>query len=338
MLHTRFALLLAVFIGFVCACSRECPRSASAVQAASSPRAWRIAVIPKGTSHEFWKAVEIGARRADAELGDIEIVWKGPCGEGATQQQIALVESITSGGYDGLCLAPLDGRALAPAVRAAIGRNIPVVIFDSALTVADVPVTAFVATPNRRGGEEAGAELARAMNDEGNVIVLRYQMGSASTQEREDGCLAALAAHPRIHVISDDVFAGPEEADAVDVAESVLSTFGERVDGVFCPNESSTSGFLTALQRDPRPREHKLVVVGFDLSKRILQALQSGALHATVAQDPATMGYQAVMALHARLTGQTVQPRIETPQTLVLRESLSSPEVKRLLEPFSTPR
>ena len=37
----------------------------------------RIAVVPKGTTHVFWKSVEAGARAAAADL-DVEIVWKGP--------------------------------------------------------------------------------------------------------------------------------------------------------------------------------------------------------------------------------------------------------------------
>ena len=40
----------------------------------------RIAVIPKGTSHQFWKSVEAGARKAADEFG-VEIAWKGPTGE-----------------------------------------------------------------------------------------------------------------------------------------------------------------------------------------------------------------------------------------------------------------
>jgi ribose transport system substrate-binding protein len=335
MLTPRLAILIAVLAGCVCGCSPECPASTGTAHAPpASVR--RIAVIPKGTSHEFWQAVERGARKADAEIADIEIVWKGPVGEGATQDQIALVESITSGSYAGICLAPLDGRALAPAVRNAIRRKIPVVLFDSALTDPDVAVATLVATQNRRGGEIAGEELARALKGKGDVLVVRYQSGSLSTTEREEGCLAALAAHPDIRVIASENYAGPEESDAVVVSENLLSKHGGTVDGVFCPNESTTSGFLTALKRDSRGLSKDLVVVGFDLSKRIVQALESGALHATVAQDPESMGYRAVLAMRDRLDDKALPPRIETPQTLVLRETLSTSEVKRLLEPFES--
>jgi ribose transport system substrate-binding protein len=42
--------------------------SASSTDSANaSGKKLHIAVIPKGTSHEFWKSVEAGARRAAAE-------------------------------------------------------------------------------------------------------------------------------------------------------------------------------------------------------------------------------------------------------------------------------
>src|SRR5262245_38963082 len=98
---------------------------------AAAAKTWRIAVIPNGTVHEFWKAVESGARQADAELDDVEIVWKGPAGEGDAAAEIQLVESFLAEGCDGICLAPLDARALEPPVRAAISHGTPVVVFDS---------------------------------------------------------------------------------------------------------------------------------------------------------------------------------------------------------------
>jgi ribose transport system substrate-binding protein len=327
--HTSHAILLATLVGFSCA--RHEPAAAAA-----RPR--RVAVIPKGTSHEFWKAVESGARRADAELDDLEIVWQGPAGEGATQQQIALVEACAAGDYDALCIAPLDARALVPAVRRALDRKLTVVVFDSSLAASDLGVTTFVASENRHGGEMAGAELARAMNATGNVIVLRYQMGSESTTEREDACLATLAQHQGIHVLSADVYAGPDESAAVAASEKLLSTFDGRVGGVFCPNESSTSGFLTALQRHPRDSHTPIVVVGFDLSTRIVQALDSGLLAATVAQDPVAMGYRSVVAAHDALAHKPVDARIETPEILVRRDMLEQPEVQRLLDPFQSRR
>ncbi|HTF89381.1 MAG TPA: substrate-binding domain-containing protein [Planctomycetota bacterium] len=291
--------------------------SCSDSEPAKKSGAFKIAVIPKGTAHEFWKAVEQGARKADDEFEDLTIVWKGPSGEGDAPAQIALVESFIADGVDGICLAPLDARALEKPVRAAAAAKIPVVIFDSGLASADAPIASFVATDNYKGGEMAGAELAEALKGEGKVILLRYVLGSESTEQREKGFLDAIAKHPKIEVLSSDKHGGPTEADAVAVSETLLSNFGEKVNGVFCSNESATSGFLTALARDSRGLGGKVIVVGFDSSKKIEDALATGALRATVIQDPTRMGYLAVVAMHTRLTGGTPKARIDTGERLI---------------------
>src|SRR5690242_4955075 len=67
----------------------------------------RIAVIPKGTTHDFWKSVESGARKAGDDL-KVEILWKGPLTEGDMGGQIAITEQFISEGVSGICLAPVD--------------------------------------------------------------------------------------------------------------------------------------------------------------------------------------------------------------------------------------
>src|SRR5688572_22209982 len=71
----------------------------------------RIAVIPKGTTHVFWKTVEAGVRDAGKELG-VTVNWQGPLKEDDRGQQIGLVEQFISNNVSGIVLAPLDATAL----------------------------------------------------------------------------------------------------------------------------------------------------------------------------------------------------------------------------------
>jgi ribose transport system substrate-binding protein len=295
---------------------------------------FKIAVVPKGTSHEFWKAVEAGARRADAELDDLEIVWKGPAGEGDAAAQISLVESFIADRYDGICLAPLDAQALETPVSTAIANKIPVVIFDSGLAHKEPVVTSFVATDNFHGGQVAGEELVKLLESRGNIVLLRYQVGSESTEQREKGFIDAITNYPNMNLISFDRHGGPDEAKAIEVSENLLATFGAKIDGVFCSNESCTSGMITALRRDPRHLAGKIKVIGFDSSKNIVDAKKEGVLYGTVLQDPVQMGYRSVMAMHDKLLGKEVKVRIETGETLATKENMESERVHALLFPL----
>src|SRR5688572_13690187 len=110
----------------------------------------RIAVIPKGTTHEFWKSVHAGAVKAAKEL-NVEVVWKGPLKEDDLKQQIDLVQSFTAQGVSGIVLAPLNDKALVSSVKSAIAAKIPVVIFDSDL--ASEEHARFVASDNNAAGK-----------------------------------------------------------------------------------------------------------------------------------------------------------------------------------------
>src|SRR5262249_31854394 len=69
---------------------KEQPKPAEAdagVSGAGAAKRFKIAVIPKGTTHEFWKSVHAGAAKASKEL-DVEIVWKGPLKEDDLKAQI----------------------------------------------------------------------------------------------------------------------------------------------------------------------------------------------------------------------------------------------------------
>ncbi len=82
----------------------------------------RVAVIPKGTTHEFWKSVHAGAVKASREL-QVEAIWKGPLKEDDLRQQIELVQSSVAQRVSGIVLAPLSDRALVGPVKAAKNRG-----------------------------------------------------------------------------------------------------------------------------------------------------------------------------------------------------------------------
>lgn len=208
---------------------------------------WRVIVIPKGTTHEFWKTIHSGAKKAADDLGTVDLIWKGPEKEDDRLQQIQLVQSAIAAGVDGIVLAPLDSRALVKPVEEAVAKGIPVVVIDSALESS--AVASFVATNNKKGGELAARRLGELLKGEGKIILLRYMVGSASTEEREKGFTETIAREfPKITYLSDSEYADATSETAQRKAQSLLTRFRGQVDGVFCPNESSTLGMLRALE------------------------------------------------------------------------------------------
>jgi len=292
----------------------------------AAPR--KIAVIPKGTTHEFWKSVHAGANKAGKELG-VEIIWKGPVREDDRDEQIKVVENFVASGVSAIVLAPLDDTALAPAATEASREGIPVVIIDSDIKW-DGRVS-FVATDNYKGGELAAKRLGELLGGKGKVIVLRYQEGSASTAQREAGFLDALKKDfPGIELVSSNQYGGATTETAYKTSENLLVKHAQ-LDGVFCPNESTTFGMLRALQDEKRAGQVKFV--GFDASAKLVEALEGDQIHGLVLQNPFRMGELGVRAAVDKLDGRAPEPRIDTGATVVTKETMGAPEIKALLSP-----
>jgi len=207
---------------------------------------WRVMVVPKATANEFWQTVHAGALKVAEELGNVEVIWKGPEKEDEYTKQIELVESAKALGVDGIVLAPVDSKVLISPVEKAIDQGIPVVIIDSALE--SKRTVSFVATDNYHGGVLAAKRMAVVLGGKGNVIVLRHMVGSESTEQREQGFLETIARYPEIKVLSQNQYAGATAETAQQAAQTLIKNYRDQLDGIFCTNEQSTTGMLKALE------------------------------------------------------------------------------------------
>ncbi len=292
-----------------------------------------VAVIPKGTIHEFWKTVHAGAEMAGEEL-DVEILWKGSLKEDDRDAQISVVENIIIREVDGIVLAPLDDVALRRPVETAMRSDIPVVIFDSGLQGDNY--ISYVATDNFEAGKIAGEYMAKLLDGKGKVVVLRYSEGSDSTTKREDGFLDGIGAWEGIEIVSSNQYAGVSTESALKAAENLFSRFAGadgnlEFDGIFCATEPTTLGILRALQDSGYAG--KIKFIGFDSSEKMIAALQAGHLSGFVVQKPFSIGYLGVKTMVRHLRGEKVPGRIDTGSILVIRENLDQPEIRELLNP-----
>jgi ribose transport system substrate-binding protein len=206
-----------------------------------------------------------------------------------------------------------------------------VVIFDSAVEgQGGTDFISFVATDNRKGGEMAARELLRLMGDKKNVFLLKYAPGHASTGDREQGFLSVMKGANVKMLLDENQYAGATEDEAKTKAIQ-LKHHLQNADGIFCPNESSTLGMLGALDDQKMLENRKVKFVGFDATPRLVKALREGKIDALIAQDPERMGYEAVKALVRHLNGEKVDPVIDTGVTLITRDNLDKPEIKKLI-------
>jgi ribose transport system substrate-binding protein len=286
---------------------------------------YRIAVIPKGTTHIFWQAVRRGAEQAGAEAG-ATIFWNGPERESDRERQRQIVEDFIVQKVSGIVLAPNDSKALVPSVEKIFERGIPCVIIDSAIETDNI--VSFAATDNYKGGMLAAKRMGKILNGRGKIIVVKYVPGSASTTKRENGFIDTIRKEfPGIEIV--DAKYGMDTPETALQATEDLLTKNAELDGLYACNASTSVGALQALRT--QGRAGKIKMVGFDAEQALVDGLKAGDIDSLVVQNPFKMGYEGVKAVLAKLDGRDVPRRIDTGVELVTKKRLEEPEIKALL-------
>jgi len=325
---SKIVMLVTACLGLA-ACDSKPPAGKSAVGTTGGPAKTekvRVAVIPKGTTHVFWKGVERGAKKAGEELG-VEIIWKGPPKEDDRAQQVGLVDQFIGDKVSAIVLAPLDSKLLVGPVKRATESGIPVSIIDSGLEAAPgKDFVGYYGTDNNAAGGLGGTHLSTLVGT-GKVVVMRYTAGSASTTAREDGAITSLKA-AGVTITSDNQFGEVTPESAKSKALQMIDTIRE-AKGVFTPNESTTYGMLLALRQ--AGLAGKITLVGFDASKPLVDALRSGEIAALVVQNPEMMGRRGVEQAVKKLRGEPTSESVDTGAVLVTKANMDSPDVKGLL-------
>jgi ribose transport system substrate-binding protein len=222
-------------------------------------------------------------------------------------------------------LAPQHSQIMSAAVRRARREGVPVVVIDSGLADRD-QIEKYVATDNYNGGWMAAEHLARVLEAEGKtnpkLILLRYAIGSESTERREEGFLdffnptktnpkrPRTGPPPKVEWLDTDHYAGATRDSAARAAGPLVQQYGSRVDAIFAPNESSASGTLDVLRSQGLNMrangERKVHLMAFDSSKPLLQAIEDGDVDGSIIQDPYYMGYLGVYTLVRHIRGYDV--------------------------------
>ena len=284
----------------------------------------KIAVIPKGVSHNFWLSIKAGADDAGKEFG-AEIIWKGPAKETDYTQQINIVEDFVNKKVDGIVLAPSSGDSLVNPAKKAKEAGIPVVIIDSGIKWEDY--VSYISTDNFKGGVIAAERMAEILGGKGKVAILANDTGSVSTEEREKGFKETIEKKfPNIKIVAFD-YGGADRAKSANKAEDFITRIPD-LNGIFASNESSAVGALRAI--NVKAVQGKVKLVGFDSSPDIVAGVKAGIIDSLVLQDPYKMGYEGVKAVLNHKNGKPVERRLDTGVELLTKENMDTPKMQKL--------
>jgi ribose transport system substrate-binding protein len=292
----------------------------------------KIAVMPRSSFSYFWKSFRAGAKQAESDLLAanlrITVQCDAPARDDDYEMQIEIYEKATRQHVDGIVLAPCHSSMLVAPVEAAGGMNIPTLVVDSQLET--TRTVSFVGTNNSAAGTLAAERMGQQLKGKGAVLVLHHQKGSRNTEEREQGFTRHLQqAYPAVEILPTEEYAGATRDSARLASARLLAQFGERLQGIFTLNETSTAGMLMALQGTRL--FGTAVLIGFDYSDIYISSVSSGKIQGLVLQKPFRMGELAVRTLVDHLQGKGVPTMVDTGVTLLTPENIHTPAIQALL-------
>ena len=292
-----------------------------------------IAVVPKCTGGEFWETVEGGVLSAGKDL-NVEIKWEGTLTETEIAEQNRIIENMINLDVDGMAVAPLNPKATSKSISSAVDAGIPVVVFDSG--VDGTAHSSFVATNNKQGGKLGAEKLIEMLGDnKGDIVVLRFVQGTASTEARAEGFLETVRS-AGLNVVADvypeDGTVAGSKKTAANTLEGLVKDNELAVDGIFTCNLLSALGMSAALED---LRKSGVAVnakfIGFDTSPKLIKGLQDGNIDALVSQDPKRMGYLAVETIVKHLRKEPIEAMIDTGVEVVTKERLQEEAIRKLV-------
>ncbi|MBS9781607.1 MAG: ABC transporter substrate-binding protein [Gammaproteobacteria bacterium] len=313
-----------------------------------------VDVIAKGFQHQFWKAVELGSKKAAKEF-DLEVTFQGPDTESNIAQQLEYLNAAVAGKPAAICLAALDTKAALGAISDAQDNNIPIIGFDSGVPNApEGAIKANASTNNSAAGALAATELFKLVKGKienakapVRIGVLSQDWNGESVKSRTTGFvdkMVELVGKDNISIEGHDALKNekdgaklildvgiPAEVKDVDAA-AVASAILEKEDliAVYGSNEFTANAIITANEGLEKIGKGKVIAVGFDAGKKQLDAVRSGLFAGSVTQDPVQIGYQAVKLAYQSAKGETVKD-VDTGAKWYTAENMDNEDIKPCL-------
>ncbi|MGG0410989.1 ribose ABC transporter substrate-binding protein RbsB [Peribacillus simplex] len=301
------SIIMVLSLMVLAACSMDSGLTDDKKEKKDSMKDVKVGVSISTLNNPFFVSLKDGIEKEAKEKGMKVTVVDA---QDDTAKQISGIEDLILQKVDVLLVNPTDSAAISSAVQSANKEGIPVITIDRSSDEGDIET--FIASDNVAGGEMAAEYLVKELGEKAKVVELEGVSGASATRERGKG----------FHNIADkqlDVLTSQtaefDRTKGLNVMENILQG-NKDIQAVFAHNDEMALGAIEAIKAAGKD----IIVVGFDGNDDALKAVEKGELKATIAQQPALIGEEAVNAAEKILKGDKVDDTISVPLKLVTKE------------------
>ncbi len=254
----------------------------------------RLAFVTNNAAN-FWTIARAGCMKAQAEMPNIDVDFKIP-GQATAAEQKRVVDDLLSRGVDGVAISPVD-PANQTRMLNDVASKAMLITQDS-----DAPQTdraCYIGTNNEDAGKQAGDYIKKALPNGGKIMVFVGSRDAQNAHDRYQGIEETLKG-TNIEIL--DV--RTDDTDAVRAKANVQDTLVKYPDIAGLVGLWSYNGpaILKAVQESDKVG--KVQIICFDEDQATLDGVKSGAIVATIVQQPFEFGRQSMELMTKTLRGE----------------------------------
>ena len=230
--------------------------------------------------------------------------------DGDSAKQVSQLENLISQKVDALVIVPKDQSTLSNVLKEAKKAGIKVVSYDRLIKSPDVDV--YVSFDNERVGFMQGEALMKAMPNGGSVYVLSGDPGDNNAKLFKAGAMKAMDPQikaGKIKILGEQAVKDWLPANALSIAENVLTQFNNKIDGFLGPNDGTAGGIIQALAG--QKLAGKVPVTGQDAELAACKRIIAGTQTMTVYKSLNAIATEAAKLSVALVKGDKIQYKQE---------------------------
>ena len=248
-----------------------------------------VVIITPSHDNPFFKAeADIAQARAEA-LGYTTLVLVHD--DDANLQDQHFDVAISQGAV-AIILDNAGADASIASIQRAKDAGIPTFLIDREINATGVAVSQLVSN-NYQGAVLGGEEFVRLMGEEGKYVELLGRETDTNAAVRSQGYNDVIADFPDLELVAQQT-ANWSQTEAFSVMETLIQTYPD-IKGVIAGNDTMALGASAALRAAGL---NDVIVVGFDGSPEVMDAIRRGEIQATVLQPVANFSEIAVDQAH----------------------------------------
>ncbi|SEB75736.1 monosaccharide ABC transporter substrate-binding protein, CUT2 family [Paramicrobacterium humi] len=285
-----------------------------------------IALVSKGFQHQFWQAVNKGAKEKADELG-VDITFDGPASETEIDGQLQMLQAAIDKKPDAIGFAALDPEACIPLYDKAKAADIPIVEFDAGCD-SDYGQN-LAATDSKVAGGIAAEHMAEIIGGKGEIGIVGHSQINSTGVDRRDGFVEKIESdYPDIKIV-DIQYGDGDHLKSADIAKAMINAH-PNLKGLYGTNEGSAVGIVNAVTELGLTGKD-ITVVGFDSGKAQMDAIKNGVMAGAITQDPIGIGKAVVQAAYDAMNGKDLEDFTDTGSYWYDAKNIESDDIAPLL-------